>query len=163
MMIGKVKIEWTDVLKYAVLILIIVYVAVLMQRTGGTTKSYETVEKAVVSVIARDDLEEVNELGFKKSYGLAQADYDGVLLYSSASSMQAEEVLLVKVKDADQMSAVAEAVEERVESQLNDFQGYAPDQVELLNNHVLVVRGDYLFFAVSPKAEQYREAFVNSL
>lgn len=163
MMIGKVKVEWTDVFKYAVVLLIIVYVVILMQRAGGTTKDYESIEEAVVSAIDQEALEEVNELGFKKSYGLAEADYDGVLLYSSASSMQADEVLLVKVKNADQMSMVQQAVEERVESRQNDFEGYAPDQAELLNNHVLVIRGDYLFFAVSAEAEQYRDAFVNSL
>lgn len=163
MMIGKVKVEWTDVFKYAVMLLIIVYVVMLMQRAGGTTKSYEAIEESVVSAIDQETLEEVNELGFKKSYGLSKADYDGVLLYSSASSMQADEVLLVKVKRADQMSAVQGAVEEYVENRLNDFKGYAPDQVELLNNHVMVIRGDYLFFAVSADAEKYREAFVNSL
>lgn len=163
MMIGKVKVEWTDVFKYAVVLLIIVYVIMLMQRTGGTTKSYETIEESVISAIDQETLAEVNELGFKKSYGLAESDYDGVLLYSSTSSMQADEVLLVKVKSADQMNTVQGAVEEHVESRLNDFEGYAPDQVELLDNHVMVIRGDYLFFAVSADAEQYREAFVNSL
>jgi len=54
-------------------------------------------------------------------------------------------------------------VERRIEQRRNDFDGYAPEQVQLLENAQVLVRGRFVFMAVSPDAEQYRTAFVKSL
>ena len=99
----------------------------------------------------------------KRYYGLNSADYKGAMLYSSDASISVEEVLLIEAKNEAQTAEIREAVERRVEQWRNDFDGYAPEQVQLLENAQVLVRGRFVFMAVSPDAEQYRTAFVNSL
>ena len=83
--------------------------------------------------------------------------------YSSDASISVEEVLLIEAKNEAQTAEIREAVERRIEQRRNDFDGYAPEQVQLLENAQVLVRGRFVFMAVSPDAEQYRTAFVKSL
>ena len=53
-------------------------------------------------------------------------------------------------------------VEARVESQINRFSGYKPENCSLLDNYELKVRGSYLFFAVSNEVDTYCDAFLNA-
>ena len=46
---------------------------------------------------------------------------------------------------------------------MNDFEGYAPESVQLLEDAKKSVRGKYVFFAAAPGAEKYLEIFSNSL
>ena len=47
--------------------------------------------------------------------------------------MSAEEVLLVKVNRDSQVQEVVDAINERIDSRISDFEGYAPDEVKLLD------------------------------
>lgn len=152
-----------EIAKYVVAVVIIVYIVLLMIYTSGSTKSYSEIEKAVESALDKDNLKKADGQGLKRYYGLNSADYDGVMLYTSESSMSAEEVLLIKVKNEGQMKRVKEAVEKRLENRKNDFEGYAPKEVQLLQQSQLSVRGKFLFLAIAPRAEEYKEIFSKSL
>lgn len=152
-----------EVAKYVVLVMIVVYIVFLMIYTSGSTKQFDEIQKAVESSIDTKDMKKADVQGIKRYYGLTGADYDGVMLYTSESSMSSEEILLIKVKDEGQMGQVKEAVEKRLKNRKNDFDGYAPKQVQLLEQAQLSVRGKFLFLAIGPKAEAYKEAFMKSL
>lgn len=85
------------------------------------------------------------------------------MLYTAESSMSAQEILLVKTKTTEQAEEVKAAVEQRRANRRNDFDGYAPDQVQLLDEAQISVRGKFVFYAVSPKAETYKSVFSKSL
>ena len=85
------------------------------------------------------------------------------MYYASESNLSAEEVLLIRVRSGSQIQEVRETLEARIDSCISDFDGYVPEEVKLLEEAVLNVRGNYIFFAVAPKAEEYLEAFRNSL
>ncbi|MGC4019048.1 MAG: DUF4358 domain-containing protein [Muricomes sp.] len=154
---------FAEILKYFILAGIVGYIVFLMIFTSGSTKPFEQIEKAVEDSLDMENLKKADVQGLKRYYGLNSADYDGVMLYTSKSSISTEEVLLIKVKHDGQMQQVEDAVQERIESRKNAFQGYAPKQVKLLEQAQISVRGKYLFLAVSSKAESYKEAFMKSL
>lgn len=155
--------RYTEILKYGVLVLILGYIVVLMIFTSGSTKSFEQIEKSVESALDTENLKKADVQGLKRYYGLNGADYEGVMLYTSVASMSTEEVLLIKVKDESQMQRVKEAVQKRLENRKNDFDGYAPEQVKLIEQAQLTVRGKFIFLAVAPKAESYKDVFAKSL
>lgn len=151
------------VAKYIVLLLTAGYVALLMLFVSGSRKPFEEVSAAVREALGTETLTEQSGQAFKRSYGLNSLDYDGVLYFTSASSISAEEVLLVRVKDDSQIQQVTDAIEEHTQNRLGDFEGYAPEQVKILEEARQSVRGNYIFFAVSENADQYMEAFADSL
>ncbi len=77
--------------------------------------------------------------------------------------MFANEALLVKLKDISQQEEIVTAIEERIESQLNVFEGYAPREVGLLEDAVVDVQGNYILYIVDGDAALVDEVFRSSL
>ena len=151
------------VMKYVVLVLTIAFVVVLMIYASGSSRPFEEVEDAVSRSLDKSNLTLQDGAAFKREFGLSEADYAGVMYYASEFSISAEEVLVVLVKDESQVQEVTEAIDKQVEARKNDFDGYAPEEVKLLEDAKQSVRGRYIFFAAAPKAEESREAFSSSL
>ena len=153
----------SGIMKYVVCLFIIVFVVVLMMYTSGSSKSFDEVRQSVEAALDTESLTEQEASVFKRNFGLNAADYTGVMYYSTGANISAEEILLIKVRSEDQIQEVTNAIDERVESRINDFEGYAPDEVKLLEDARQSVRGTYIFFAASEKADDYLSAFANSL
>lgn len=151
------------VMKYVVLVLTIAFVVVLMIYASGSSRPFKEVEDAVSRSLDKSNLTLQDGAAFKREFGLSEADYAGVMYYASEFSISAEEVLVILVKDESQVQEVTEAIDKQVEARKNDFDGYAPEEVKLLEDAKQSVRGRYIFFAAAPKAEEYLEAFSSSL
>ena len=151
------------VMKYVVLVLTIAFVVVLMIYASGSSRPFEEVEDAVSRSLDKSNLTLQDGAAFKREFGLSEADYAGVMYYASEFSISAEEVLVILVKDESQVQEVTEAIDKQTEARKNDFDGYAPEEVKLLEDAKQSVRGRYIFFAAAPEAEEYLEAFSNSL
>lgn len=149
-------------MKCVALALIVVFVVVLMTRTGAGVP-FKTAAKAVEASLDTENLTEQNARNLRRNFGLDNAEYEGVLYYASEYSMSAEEVLLVKVKDEEQVKTVTDAVQKRIDTRLDAFRGYAPEEVKLLEQAVQDVRGTYIFYSAAPEADRYLEAFHESL
>lgn len=109
------------------------------------------------------ELEEGDANTLKRLYGLDGAEYEGWFLYTSGSMMDVTEVLVVKVRDEDQLSALETAANKRLEEQKNSFNGYGTNQMDLLNHGVLREKGRYFFFGVSEQIDQWEEAFLSCI
>lgn len=151
------------ILKYVAAAAIIGYIALLLFYTGGSTKSFDEVRSVVEASLNTENLTEQGSQALKRYYGLNSEEYEGVMYYSSEFSISAEEVLLIRVKDESQVQQVRDAVEGRISDRLNDFEGFAPEEVQLLEEAQLLVRGKYIFLAIAPEAEVYADVFVTSL
>lgn len=159
----KFSLSGTEVLKYSTVLVILIYIILLMVYASGSTKPFQQVAEQVEGSIQTESLIKKDSQALKRYYGLNSADYEGVLFYSSEFSISAEEVLLIEVKSEKQVQEVRDAVNERLESRKNAFEGYAPEQVQLLEEAQFLVRGKYIFLAVSQDADTYRDVFAKSL
>ena len=151
------------IMKYVVFVLIIGFVVLLMLFMSGSNKPFEEVSGSVEDSLDKEALTVQDAALFKRNFGLNAADYTGVMYYSSGANMSAEEVLLVKVKRDSQVQEVVDAIDERIQSRINDFEGYAPDEVKLLQDAGQSVRGTYIFYACSQDADRYLSIFSGSL
>lgn len=151
------------ILKWGAAFLILVYIALLLIYASGSTKPFEEVAASVETQLDKENLVKQDARALKRYYGLNSADYEGVLFYSAEFSISAQEVLLIEVKTEQQVQEVRDAVEERLESRKNTFEGYAPEQAQLIEQAQIQVRGKFIFLAVSPEAEGYAAAFTKGL
>jgi hypothetical protein len=151
------------VFKYVITVEILVFLTLLMVYTSGSTRAFEEVSSAVEQALPLSRLQKASAQGLKRYYGLNQAEYEGVMLYTAESALSAEEFLLIQVKDEGQMEQVKQAVEERIASRLNDFEGYVPEEAQRMKEAKISVRGKYLFFVVSSDADLIMDLFTMSL
>lgn len=150
--------------RLGLVVLLLAFVVLLQLRDRVSNTPMANVEAAVTASVSLDDMEKSNARMFKKFYGLAASDYESVVLYTPKTSMNAEELLLIKLQSTDQAAAAADACETRRQSQKDVFEGYSPEQYDLLENHyVLDVQGNYIFYMVGRDAERADRAFRDSL
>lgn len=152
-----------SIMRYVTFVLIILFVVLLLLFTSGSNKPFEDIKRSVESVLDTTNLKKQDSSDLKRKMGLNEADYAGVMYYSSEFSISAEEVLLVKVKKNAQVSEVLDAIENRIESRKEDFEGYAPEVIQLLDDSKQSVRGKYILYVCAPKADEYMAAFNKSL
>ena len=119
-------------MKYILLVIIVGYLVILMLYASGSKRTFSEVSKAVSSVLDSKELVQMDDQMLKRNYGLNSADYKGVLYYSSPSSISAAEVLVIQVKNDAQIENVTNAIAQRKEQRIEDFDSYLPEQVKLL-------------------------------
>ncbi len=142
---------------------LLVFIIMLQMGTPDSQSSLEEVSQAVSGSVSLEGMEESSNQMFKKFYGLNANDYEGVALYAPASNMDAEEILIVKLKDSSQAEAVTSAVNKRLETQKSSFEGYGIEQFDLLEDHILDVQGNFILYVVHPDASKADQAFKDSL
>lgn len=159
----SIKISAARIMKYAVLAAIIGFCVILMLYMSGSSRSFDEVKEEVEKSLDTSELTEQNSAAFKRSFGLNAADYAGVAYYSAGSTISASEVLLIRIKSDDQIREITDAIDNRISSRKNDFEGYLPEQEKLLDNAKQSVRGAFVFYAVSENADEYLKIFNSSL
>ena len=142
-------------------------VITLIAMFGGNTISDADPQAVTDAVTAQIDmtnmLEGDNQL-IKRFYGLDPANYEACYLYYPTTNMMAEELLIVKLKDVSQQDAVRAAVEARVQTQKNTFEGYGVEQFAMLSdNAVIEIRGNYVLFVVNTNSAEALDAFLDAL
>lgn len=104
-----------------------------------------------------------NTKTLKRFFSLNSSDYEEVILFSPISSMDVEELLIIKIKSSDQIDLIETAIESRVDKQLQSFSGYAPEQCALLEDYIFKVHGNYVFYSVGESSEEIKQIFINSV
>ncbi len=129
-----------------------------------SSAAFDDVAAAVEPTVVTDSVQKADAQLVKRLYGLDPADYEGLELYAPVSNMDAEELLIIKLKDLSQQEAVSAAVEKRLQTQKRSFDGYGAEQFALLSDSsVIEVRGNYLLFAVSKNSGDAKAAFLRAI
>lgn len=161
----------TNLLSYSlmaircILVVILLVVMISTQLSGKVSKaSVDEISKKIVSSInVGDKMEKSSNRMFKKMYGLNAGDYDELIFYKPATGMAAQEMLLIKLKNIAQSEEVVTAIEERLSSQKNSFEGYGVEQSALLDKAIIDARGNFVFYIVHEQASDADHVFRNSL
>lgn len=149
------------ILMVAALIGAVVFFVFLKQQESKVP--FTEVRSKLTAAVSSDRMELSTARFLKKYYGLNADDYEGVLLYAPLTNMDAEELLLIKCKDASQVEAVKDAMMQRQQTKETTFEGYAPEQYDLCQNYILDEQGTYLLLIISPDAETIDKVLKDSL
>ena len=150
--------------RWAVALTAVISLAVMFRSAPISDADPNAVREAVTARMDLTNVLEADNQMIRRLYGLDISAYESCILYYPATNLGAEELLIVKLADPELGDTVRAAVEARLKTQKNTFDGYGVEQTDLLNNHAVVeVRGNYVLFVVGQTAEQVRQAFLDAL
>lgn len=155
-----------DGLLYAaktVLLGLLVFMVWFLIRSEGRTVDFEKLSARVTGTFVLDEMQEADERLLRRLYGLNGEEWENWCLYTAKDNMEVEELLLLEAKSREQLDEAEQAAERRAQIQMENFEGYGPEQVQLVENRTLKVTGTYLIFAVGEHAEDAKEAFTEVL
>lgn len=152
-----------SVVKYLALALIVVFLFKISSSGRVSNADFTTVSNAVVAAADLTNMLEGDDQMIRQIYDLDPTAFDGMTLYYPSSTLGAEELLLVKLKDLSQQEAVKNVMEERISSRKDAFAGYAPEQYDQLDHGIVEVQGNYLLLIVGNDPDAVRRAFLGAL
>jgi hypothetical protein len=157
------KIPLLEAGKWLSVLALLVFLVISLSANHISQAAFSAVEDAVVSAADVGDMQIADSQMVRRLYGLDPTDYEGVLLYCPTTNMGAEELLLIELKDISQQDTVTAAIEKRVATQMDSFDGYGVDQYDMLENSVTEVQGNYILLVVAADPAPVRQAFLGAL
>ena len=159
----KTKISLLEAAKWLCVLLVLIFL--VTQSLGGkeSATDFSVMSEAVTATAETNIMQEADNQMVKRVYGLDPSEYEGFLLYTPTTNMGSEELLVVKLTDISQQDAVVAAIETRIATQMDSFEGYAQTQYEMLQNAVVEVQGNYILFISAEDTASVRQAFLDAL
>lgn len=159
----KKSINILDILRYFIVILFIIYIVILKTSKGANNIPVKTIEKNILQVAATDEMKKGSTQDLKRLYGLNANDYDGTMLYIPTDIMSVNEIIVIKLKDSAQFDSVEKALKNRIDTQLQNFDGYGVEQTKLINSAIIETKGNYMLMAIADNVDDIYKAFKKSL
>lgn len=128
-------------------------------KQDGEELSAAAVAERIQRAVNLDEMKQGDRKKLHKLYHLDADEVEDFILYTAASNVKADELAVIKVKDADQAESVKQNILQRIEAQTVKFKDYRPEEYFLIEKHVLKTKGRFVFFAVSKEAAQMEAAF----
>lgn len=146
--------------KMMVFMLTMVLAMVVSACSGEETTTIEPSMSAKEMVdqmlkdIEQPSLEELSEEEMKSLYIIAPSMLEDFSVRIPMMNIKTNEIAIFKVKDANDIPDVEAAVKERAENVMKQFEHYLPDQYENAKNYKIVVKGNYVLFVISDRADE---------
>lgn len=158
-----------QILNYKRWLVLLIFIFAMIGLMGCTSKqtainvSAAKIEEHMKLSIQLDKLKKGDANKLKKLYNLGAEQVEDFMLYTAASNVKADEIVVMKVKGEEQIDSVKASITKRIDAQTVKFKDYRPDEYALLEKHVLKVQYPYILFAVSSDADQIEQAFNEAL
>lgn len=158
------KILLLEATRWAVALAAVLSLVLMFRADPISDADPAAVRAAVAEHLEPETVLEADNQMIRRLYGLDPAAFEACILYYPATNMGAEELLLVKLADTAQAESVRAAIDKRLQTQKNTFDGYGIEQYDLLSNHAVIeVRGNWVLFAVDADSDDLRQAFLAAL
>lgn len=143
-------------------VLIMALISVILSGCAGKTAknpSVKEIDEKIKQTVDVSSMRQGDESKLKKLYDINADEVEEFVLYMAPSNIKADEITVIKVKDANNVSAIKDKIAARIQKQGESFKDYLPEEYYLIENHVLDCQGNYVILAVSKDAEKIHEAF----
>lgn len=140
----------------------------ILTGCSGRGGGYETLTAADVGeriqqATSLSEMQRGDAGKLQKMYHIEASDVADFVLYTAVSNVKADEVAVIKVKDASEIESVMDQIRQRIEAQTVKFKDYRPEEYYLIEKHVLKSNGPFVFFAVLKDADRMERAFDEAL
>ena len=144
------RITDSRVTKIILILLLIGFLAAVYHMNSARDVSVSRIDDALRSETKIKSMQKCSSRQLMQFMGLNASHYDGFLYYRSREALGVDEVLVVKARQKSDLSAVEDAVEDRIDN-----------QVSRLQNAVVTKRGNFLFYATAKDPSVYEEVFLH--
>ena len=155
--------DW--ILRIAKLLLLVLLAAggLLVVKGPARQVDFGKLQADVEKAMDLSDMKQGDARMLRRFYDLNAGELAHWVLYTASDNMAVEELLLVECTSPEQAEQVLEAARNRKETQVKNFEGYGPEQVQLLNGCVIRRDGSYVLFAVSDRVSDIKKAYRKDL
>ena len=135
-----------------------------MAACGGKSGGKEPAAVDVVQAVAqgltfKDTMMTVDQDVFYNFYDIDAQKVADVSMYTSSSRATAEEVTVIRMKDAADIQLAQDAIAARIEDQKRSYESYMPDEMPKINNAAVYTHGSYAILVVADDTSGAEKTF----
>ena len=145
------------------IICIAVFMLFQFKQPSDSKKNFEDVVQKTIEKIDVSQFEQQDNLAMKRFLSLNPEEYENIIYYKDIDALKSKEFVIVKFKNSKQASYFKLNIENRIENQINVFDGYAQDQADLLKEAVIDIQSNYALYVVLENAKEVDNAFLLAL
>ncbi|WP_025161524.1 DUF4358 domain-containing protein [Paraclostridium bifermentans] len=152
--------------KFKKYILTLSFVCTMFVASGcgiNNDKSASSITEDISKTVNLNNMEKSDSKSLRRFFCLNSSEFEDFSIYIPKSTMDVEEMLVIKVKDKGQIQGIEDAIDSRVNKQIESFSGYGPKQVALLQDYEVKDKGNFVFYAVSKDLDKLTDAFKESI
>ena len=143
--------------------LIVFIICLIVSLSAGTQKSISEISATPVKFATESKMKKKSAGDAAKTFGFDAKNAEGIVYYASDNIMDVSEILIVKFKSPSDAKEFEDAVKKRVENQENLFKNYAPEQYALLQNSIIKIDGNTLFYCTAQNNKEIYNSFKKGL
>lgn len=148
-------------LEVAAILAFVIFLALIREKPVRADVTLEELTAPMEEILKENTgWEEKGVQELRKYYGISGAEIESFCLYLPASNMDASELLVLVMKEESQGEEIRKEMEERLENQKKVFESYGVDQMKLLNDARVCIRGRYALFVSSESAGELEKQFL---
>lgn len=144
-------------------ILLGVFIAFSLNQEKEIIKSAPEIIQEVTESVSVEGLEEFDKARLSEQFGFSEEYIDSFAYYGSQDIMNVREILVLKLKEGTDGTALTEIIEKRAEDKYNTFKDYDAQAAALLESRVTENENGVIFFIVHENAQTGLEAFTKSI
>lgn len=129
--------------------------------TIEASKSAKEMVDQMVTEVEQPALMELSEEELQNLYNIDPAKLEEYSVRIPMMNVKTNEIAVLKVKDAADIAEVEAAIKTRAENVIQSFEHYLPDQYEIAKNYQIVVKGNYVLFVISDRADDLIKVYDN--
>lgn len=145
------------------IICIAVFMLFQFKQPSDSKKNFEDVVQKTIEKIDVSQFEQQDNLAMKRFLSLNPEEYENIIYYKDIDALKSREFVIVKFKNSKQASYFKLNIENRIENQINVFDGYAQNQADLLKEAVIDIQSNYALYVVLENAKEVDNAFLLAL
>ncbi len=145
------------------IICIAVFMLFQFKQPSDSKKNFEDVVQKTIEKIDVSQFEQQDNLAMKRFLSLNPEEYENIIYYKDIDALKSREFVIVKFKNSKQASFFKLNIENRIENQINVFDGYAQNQADLLKEAVIDIQSNYALYVVLENAKEVDNAFLLAL
>ncbi|OUP00720.1 hypothetical protein B5F37_10360 [Drancourtella sp. An210] len=146
-------------MKAGFVIVIVVYLAMLCMRGYAKDVPIEKIKEAVENAGIPEGVQELKDRDLRRYYGIDGSQNKEYFFYKADSSMNVDEVLVIKARNSEEVSSYEAAVKTHLENQKKSFEGYGVTQTALLKKAYAQAEGSYVIYMAGENADKWKSAF----
>lgn len=127
--------------------------------TNGKTPQPNDIAAEIVEKGEFPEMLEMDVDIVQRKYSLDRALLEDCSVYICSSGAQADEVAVFKAADAGAAKKIKKSVEKRAETIYTDFVDYVPGEIPKVDDHIIIVKGSYVFFVIAAQPKSAQQIF----
>lgn len=133
-------------IEYGIIALFVIIACALPFLRIDKHVPFQKVEQTILSKISLNNLKKADMQFLRQYYHLSDENYEKELVYTSKNAMGAEEIAIFYEQDDTKLNSIYQQVKNRLQTQLKSFQGYGVEQTKLLQQSVIMKKGQYVIY-----------------